>query len=97
MAEWLRALLFKEESFETHINALCIKLDKIPNLTKETRETSQTPCVAHRIIARNILGRWLLRRRFNKGIGSMGSLTHDGMVLEIYPPLKEMIEGITNG
>jgi len=89
MDRWLKSLLFREEDFKTYINTLCIKWDKIPEPTSEIRETERVFCVAHRMIARNALGRLLLRRYWSKGIGSVGSLTQNGKVLEIYPPLRK--------
>lgn len=94
MAKWLRSLVFREKDFKTHINTFCISWDNLPNPTSEKRETGRVNCIAHRIIARNILGKWLLRRRYAKGISSVGSLTEDGKVLEIYPPLKEIFGGL---
>ena len=90
--QWLRHLLFKEEDFESHVNTLSIKWDRIPNPTKEEQEVSRIPCIAHRTTARNVIGRLFLKMRWKCGIGSLASLTQNGSVLEVYPPLKHLCE-----
>ena len=86
MLNWLRRLFFQEEDFESHINKLAIKWDRIPNPTKETREVAQVPVHAHRTTARNNVGRLLLKRRWKRGnFGGPTSLTQNGRVLEVYP------------
>ena len=86
MPNWLRRLFFREEYFESHINTLAIKWDRIPNPTEETREVGQVPVHAHCTTARNNVGRLLLRRRWKKGnFGGPASLTQEGRVLKVYP------------
>lgn len=87
----VRRFFFKDEDFDSHINTLSICWDKIPNPAKETRQVGRIPCLAHRTIARNILGKLLLRRRWKRrGFGGPASFTHNGTVLEVYT-LKEGI------
>lgn len=86
MLEQLLGLLVKEERFQSHINTLSIKWDKIPNPTVEERQTSKIPCLAHRTTARNLLGKLLLKYRYRKGgFGGPAVFTKDGTVLEVYP------------
>jgi len=84
--EFIKCRVLKEEYFKTHINQLCIKVDKIPNPTTEEREVSNVPCLAHRTTARNAFGRFLLKRCWQKGgFDGPASLTQSGTVLEVYP------------
>lgn len=86
MLNCLRGLLFREEDFESHINTLAIKWDRIPNPTKETREVAQVPVHAHRTTARNRVGILLLKRRWKRdNFGGPASLTQKSRVLEVYP------------
>lgn len=78
-------LFVKEEDFSSHVNTLCIKLDRLPNPTKEEREVGQVPCTAKRMIARNVIGKMILKRRWKRGIGGPASFTHDGTVIEVCP------------
>lgn len=86
VAGFIKKLLLKEECFESHINTLCIKWDRIPNPTTEEREVSKVPCLARRATAKNNLGRLLLKRRWGRGgFAGPASLTQNGTVLEVYP------------
>lgn len=91
MRNWLRLLLFLEEDFEAEIPTLVIKWDKIPNPTSETREVTKIPVHAHRTTARNVVGRFLLKRRYKRGnFSGPAGFTEKGRILEVYPLPKEL-------
>lgn len=91
MLNWLRRLLFQEEEFESHINTMALKWDRIPNPTKETREIAKIPVHAHRTTARNLIGALLLKRRWKQGgFSGPAGLTEKGRVLEVYPLPKDL-------
>lgn len=86
VVEFIKRLLVKEECFESHINTLCIKWDRIPAPTTEERQVGEIPCLAHRATARNALGKLLVKLRWKRGrFGGPRSLTQNGTVLETYP------------
>ena len=86
VVDLIKSRALKEEYFQTHIKELCITVDKIPNPTAEERVVSNVPCLAHRVTARNALGRIILKRRWQRGgFDGPASLTQRGTVLEITP------------
>ena len=98
LVELIKRFLVKEESFESHIPTLCIKWDRIPNPTVEERQVSEVPCLAHRAMARNILGKLLLKYRWKRGgFGGPSSLTQNGTVLEVYPLPADWAKGGSHG
>ncbi len=83
---FLRQLLIRKETFDAAIPVLKIGWDRLPNPTQETRQVYQAPCKAHRLIARNILGKLLLKRRWKRGnFGGPAAFRNNGVILEIYP------------
>ena len=85
MSDWRRKLFgIKYEDFDSHINTLEIRFDKIPNPTKKEREVAQVPVKARRYIATNWLGKAILRSLFEHTHQVQG-LTQNGTCLEVFP------------
>lgn len=86
MPEWKRRLFgVKYEDFNTHVNTLSIKLDHIPNPTKEERSIGQIPVVGRRYIVTHWPGKLILRSLFKNNHRNPSGLTQKGTCLEIYP------------
>ncbi len=86
MPEWKKRLLgIKCKDFDTHVNTLTIKLDQIPNPTKEERIVSQLPVEGQRYTATHWPGKLILRSIFKKNHRCPSSLTKNGTCLEMYP------------
>ncbi len=60
----MKRLFIREEYFDAEIPKLEIKWDRIPFPTKETREVTQVKVRARRTVARNWLGKVIVRGRF---------------------------------
>ena len=74
------------EDFDSHVNTLTIKYDRIPNPSKETRETDRVSVRAHRWVALNFIGQWYLRWMWQaRNFKCPASLTDEGRILSIYP------------
>ncbi len=85
MPKWKRWLFgIKYEEFPSHVNTLCIKLDKIPNPTSEERSVAEVPVEARRYLAFRWPGRLILKSLFHNTQGPSG-LTQKGSCLVIYP------------
>ena len=90
MPNWQRRLLgVKYEDFPTHINTLTIKLDQIPNPTKEERTVGQVAVEGRRYIATHWPGKLVLKSIFKNNHSGPSGLIRSGTCLEICPLPKQ--------
>lgn len=86
MPNWKRWLWgVRYEDFQTHVNTLTIKLDKIPNPTSEERRVDKIPVEGRRYLAIHWPGKLVLRSLFKKNHSGPAGLTKGGSCLEVYP------------
>ncbi len=88
MPKWKRRLLGVEyEHFSSHVNTLTIKLDRLPNPTKEEQEIGRIEVEATRYTATHWPGKRILRSLFKDVRKGPKSLIKGGTCLEIFPLL----------
>lgn len=92
-----KALLFrlagiKEESYQSYINCLSIKWDRIPKPTSEEREVKKIPVTCRRLSATHWPG-WLIVRWLYHMLDAGGpkSLLTKERCLELYPLPRDIV------
>lgn len=92
MKRWLIWLIgIKTEIYESHLNCLAIKWDRLPNPTTEEREVKQIPVTCKRLSATHWFGWLILRMLYHRlTLGGPKALLTEKRCLELYPLPRRM-------